>query len=352
MTPKQKTALIVLGLGTLGVGGILLASSTASASTGKRDEDEDPDGVVVTTPDGSDVPVTAEEPEAEEPEAEEPEAEEPEAEETEAEERDLSTLPVKPTAKTGYYIVKDGDSPWKVAANMTGDGARWKELQAANPQYDFNKQFWSGMQLKLPASWGTSKPAPVANVDIGPVTVEPAPDLGSSSKGVPPLVKAETSPALDPVGTVGLAHVLLQSENKPNWKHEDMTLVSNWQKATGTLVPDGKFGPKSAYRMAEEVGVLPYVRFWTHWDKNQGLKEYRTELLKIADRLEAENPIKARHAEALRLSAQREQAQSFPSKPAAQPSSKEVDAILNELGANAADAALDSILNNISSGQV
>src|SRR5690606_20611890 len=349
MNPKQKTALIVCGLGALGIGGILLASKTASAKS-KEDESDD-DGVVVTTPDGTSVAVESEVPAAEEPEAEEPAAEEPAAEEPGAEpeaepeaeepalvssdlpERDLGTIPLK----NRYYIVKTGDSPYKVAQAFTGDGNRWRELQKENPKYDFLKEFWTGMELKLPASWPDA-----------PVLSSASPESVPSS-GSPPLVATETAPEHDPNGTVALAHVLLQAESKPNWKYEHQDLVAEWQKKVGTLVPDGKFGPKSALKMAEEVAILPYVRFWSHWDKATGPREYRASLNALADKLEAESPAKKAHAEGLRKSAQREQAQSFPSKPAPQPNSeKEVQSILDEIGADAADQAITSILSKVS----
>jgi hypothetical protein len=356
MTPKQKTALIVCGLSALGIGGILLVSKTASA---KSKDDESGDDVVVTTPDGTSVAVDSEAPGDEEPGAQEPGAEEPGAEEpgvqepggsdepegepeaenpalvsTDLPERDLGTIPLK----NRYYIVKTGDSPYKVAQAFTGDGNRWRELQKENPKYDFLKEFWTGMELKLPASWPDS-PAVLSST---------SPESVPSSE-TPPLVATETAPEHDPNGTIALAHELLMLEGTPDWKYKHQEAVAEWQKRVGTLVPDGKFGPKSALRMAEEVAILPYVRFWSHWDKNQGLKEYRDSLLELADKLESESPAKKAHAEGLRMSAAREKAQSFPSKPAPQPNSeKEVQSILDEIGADAADQAITSILSKVS----
>jgi hypothetical protein len=58
-------------------------------------------------------------------------------------------LPVQP-----MYTVKSGDYPYKIAQQFTGDGNRWKELQAANPDKPpFGKEFNIGWKLNLPESW-------------------------------------------------------------------------------------------------------------------------------------------------------------------------------------------------------
>ncbi len=62
---------------------------------------------------------------------------------------------------TASYRVKGGDSPSKIAAALVGNGNRWKELVAANPQKKLapNGNFASlvpGELLQLPASWSAN----------------------------------------------------------------------------------------------------------------------------------------------------------------------------------------------------
>ncbi len=61
-------------------------------------------------------------------------------------------------AGPGRYVVQAGDFPIKIAKKITGDGNRWKELVAANPEKkraaDGNfASLLPGETLKLPASW-------------------------------------------------------------------------------------------------------------------------------------------------------------------------------------------------------
>ncbi len=51
--------------------------------------------------------------------------------------------------------VKDGESLWKIAEDVTGDGKRWQEIADANPEYtwDASHTIHPGEKLKLPADW-------------------------------------------------------------------------------------------------------------------------------------------------------------------------------------------------------
>jgi peptidoglycan hydrolase-like protein with peptidoglycan-binding domain len=78
-----------------------------------------------------------------------------------------STVPVLLGGSTVQtYLVTAGDSMTKIAQKFTGDGNRWRELAAANPQIKDPNKLFVGQVLTLPASWG----APVAQA---PATANP-----------------------------------------------------------------------------------------------------------------------------------------------------------------------------------
>lgn len=84
----------------------------------------------------------------------------------------IDPAPLPTPSVPATYTVKTGDNPSKVAKAFTGDATRWRELQAANKRYDFNKQFWTGMVLTIPPSWRTSSsPAPSQGSTSVPLAV-------------------------------------------------------------------------------------------------------------------------------------------------------------------------------------
>lgn len=124
-----------------------------------------------------------------------------------------------------------------------------------------------------------------------------------------PLEKEETKPASDPNGTIRLARLLLDRETEPDWRNANTAQVTAWQKKVG-LKADGKFGPGSAAKMADEVGVLPLVRFWPQGSvKATVLKKYRRDMTTKAANLESRGL--GDHANALVVSAEREDARSY-----------------------------------------
>ncbi len=59
------------------------------------------------------------------------------------------TTPVKQTPKT--YVIKSGDSLWKIAKSVLGDGGRWKEIYDLNRDKIKNPDVISiGKELRLP----------------------------------------------------------------------------------------------------------------------------------------------------------------------------------------------------------
>ena len=57
------------------------------------------------------------------------------------------------TAKSGsVYVVKEGDSLWKIAASQLGDGNRYKDIVKLNSDIlSSEDDIAVGMQLKMPA---------------------------------------------------------------------------------------------------------------------------------------------------------------------------------------------------------
>ena len=101
---------------------------------------------------------------------------------------------------------------------------------------------------------------------------------------------------------------MLAEEGTSKWKKVD-PMVMAWQSTRG-LVSDGKYGPGTAKRMAEEIGTLPLVRYWPRGSLPQtALAPYKAELIKIA--MTAEEPRKSQ----LMASAEREQGQGFGTAP-------------------------------------
>lgn len=126
-----------------------------------------------------------------------------------------------------------------------------------------------------------------------------------------PISAEETSERLDPNGTVALARLMLARENMPGWKEDMQDEIGEWQSGVG-LVTDGKFGIKSAAKMASEVGLLPLVRFWP---KNApiatSLKDYQGQIGAVINDLRAELPDSAAQIIGLQESVKREEGQAY-----------------------------------------
>lgn len=149
-----------------------------------------------------------------------------------------------------------------------------------------------------------------------------------------PLQTHETTPALDPHGTVALAKDMIDAESAAGWKAALSERIRAWQSAMG-LKADGKFGPGSAYKMALEVGVLPLVRYWPQLTQlKPELQKYRDTLYTMAANAgDNKNPALAA---ALRSSAAYETGLAYTGTPKAVPSTArlaQATALKNALGA-------------------
>lgn len=149
--------------------------------------------------------------------------------------------------------------------------------------------------------------AAAAGAAIEPTKAPPVPPIAPNAS----LPAEETKPENDPNGTIALARLLLERETQPQWRESMKDAVKTWQAKTG-LLADGEFGVKGALRMAQEVGIVPLVRFWPAGSaKATALADYRARLRTLAAGQEAKGPDGAAHGAALRASAAVEDARSY-----------------------------------------
>lgn len=243
------------------------------------------------------------------------------------------------TATDGGRRVEYTQTPVAPVTLRTG-----QELVAVGP---YRVTFVSARELGAAAAPAAPElPPEMVDAMTPPEVVAPGePDLEPD----PPteLIDVETDPENDPHGSVGLARVLLTRETLPGWKTDLQDDVREWQAAVG-LTPDGRFGVESALRMAEDVGVLPLVRFFTqgkHWDKWSALDGphgLRTRLRELITRLE-KDPENVAHVAALRASLTRDQAQGLESNPAPVPTLEQVAEIMARVEKDGDQDAADLI---------
>lgn len=162
---------------------------------------------------------------------------------------------------------------------------------------------------------GPEAPAPAVPVVIAPPATPPGPlpvppvAVPTPAPSVPVIAPPEAAEA-PPATTVRsdtaqMVNALLLAEGRDGWNDVDPA-VQAWQSPRG-LVVDGKFGPKSALTVAEEFGTVPIIRFWPKGSqKAKALQDYRAALVALANQA-----TDSTRAAQLRVSAQREQGQSF-----------------------------------------
>ena len=147
-------------------------------------------------------------------------------------------------ATNGTYTVLSGDFPIKISQKLTGNGNRWHELIAANPQKKTGADgnfvtLLPGEVLKLPVSWAAARPAPIAAPTIPPVALPSLPPSLQLPVSVPAALAALTT-------TTGASYKVLPGDfpikiaqkltgNGNRW-HE--LVAANPQKKAGA---DGNF---------------------------------------------------------------------------------------------------------------
>ena len=128
-----------------------------------------------------------------------------------------------------------------------------------------------------------------------------------------PLQAQDVATEQDPSGSVSLAKALIDREAQPNWKSALKPQIKAWQAIVG-LEPDGEFGEACAFRMSQDVGILPLVRYWPGGSQEATqVPSYQNQLQQIAGGFDASNPS---HAVALRLSAGFEGGEGYDKNPA------------------------------------
>ncbi len=67
----------------------------------------------------------------------------------------FESLIMRPGENAVEVVVRNGDSLYHLSEELTGDGERWPELAAANPDAAFDKDYTltPGEKLKVPKDW-------------------------------------------------------------------------------------------------------------------------------------------------------------------------------------------------------
>lgn len=106
---------------------------------------------------------------------------------------------------------------------------------------------------------------------------------------------------------------MIEEQSRPNWKYISAA-VKAWQTKVG-LTSDGKFGPGSALRMAQEVGILPWVRYWPlggSGTKAGNVADFRNRLKAYAYSIAPKSDAYRTLAASLMVAADRETGQGWP----------------------------------------
>jgi hypothetical protein len=229
----------------------------------------------------------------------------------------------------GGVTIPTGDMP--PHPDVTPENTPTVTVQVPHATGDKSDQFPPVQQATPPGSTTVTLPGntPVVIPPINFPSTNPIPIPSTAT----PVQHEETKADQDPHGTVALAKLMIDAESTSNWKTALQSMIAAWQSQVG-LKSDGRFGPGSAAAMAQEVGVLPLIRFYPKGTQLKAdLQAYRDLLYTMAANFDSRNPA---HAAALRSSAQYETGQAYTGTPKAIPASSRIAqaALLNKsLGA-------------------
>ncbi len=185
-----------------------------------------------------------------------------------------------------------------------------------------------------PGSFPGSQPpagSVVTTIPGPPVGGTPSPVPGITDQAPSPIAAQEVQPQNDPNGTVMLARVMLARETAKDWKADLQPDIARWQKIVG-LKNDGKFGPKSVEKMAEEVAVLPLVRYWSQpvYNKATAQKAHKEMLARVIAKLTPLLPMSDYHITALKGLADREAGQALAKNPPPAATLEDVNALFTK----------------------
>ncbi len=160
------------------------------------------------------------------------------------------------------YIVEKGDSPFKIALKLTGNGNRWTELKSINADKKppITQNVWVGEVLNLPASW--QKPTVIPQSPGPAASSQPAPDRPTATTVSVPQISV--APGILQAKSILVAWSKTDGVNQagvPDYgsRAEDLSTTfgprdklelqsfQSWSTKTGhaKLVVDGILGPKS-----------------------------------------------------------------------------------------------------------
>lgn len=185
------------------------------------------------------------------------------------------------------YLVKEGDNPSKIAAHLTGNGNRFRELVAVNvppktrdkKSGGFTKLF-AGEQLVVPPSW-PEHPEAVPVVGPGP---SPAPQ--------PSPLPAPPGPVLDARTALAVAvNDMLHATGVPakGRGHEDQNLVRQFQAQEGATT-DGKYGVTDATNLAVRYNLIPQRPYWY---PKQGAQSRKNQFIATMQEKARQDPARA-----------------------------------------------------------
>lgn len=130
----------------------------------------------------------------------------------------------KPSVNAGHYVVKSGDSYWKVSQEVLKDGSRWKEISDLNN----GKPLFAGESILIPSSI----PQPAAPVPAPPAPTPPAPK--------PPAPKPTTPTSSTPSFPKFPGKSIRLGDSGENVRAIQTRLA---QRGFYSLRIDGSFGP-------------------------------------------------------------------------------------------------------------
>lgn len=99
------------------------------------------------------------------------------------------------TSDGTQYVVVKGDSPWKIAQQLSGNGANWTQLKSLNADKKptIDKNIWAGEILNIPASWQKPSAKPASPPVALPAQPSPSQPTGPVTPAAPASISVAPS---------------------------------------------------------------------------------------------------------------------------------------------------------------